>query len=621
MLSSSPDFNNKIRYYSEGYGQIEPVRQPDEIPDKNSKILVVDDEMSLQQLVQQQFKKKVQTEEFQFIFATNGENALEVLRSEGDVDVVLTDINMPEMDGLTLLRKINEIDENIKTIVLSASNDLAEIRKAMNYGAFDFISKPIDFQDLEVTLNNTLTFAKNNRHKKLHHQKIKANLVYNALHDLLTHLPNRSWFISLLEHHIKLAIRNQNYIYAVLFIDLDRFKIINDTLGHSIGDRLLKGVAKRLSSSIRSVDTVARFGGDEFVILLEEVKDIHDVIRVAQRIQEQLASPFHLENYEVYTGASIGIALSTIGYQNSEEVLRDADAAMYRAKRLGRGGYAVFDPEMQASAMERLQLEESLRTALERQEFCLHYQPILALKNGRLHSFEVLMRWDSIAKGMISPVKFIPLAEETGLITPLGWWVFRQACRQLHKWQKDLGHTELMLNLNLSSIQLKQANFIQKIKDILEETQLEGQCLQLELNESYLLNNVKGQVNLLNQLKELGIKLCIDDFGTGYSALSCLNEFPIDTLKLDRKFVQKIDKNREVFETVKMIISLAHSLEMNVIAEGIENLDQLKKLQALGCHYGQGYFLSQPLQAEAAHLFLQPDYSFEMLSSSKRVND
>jgi len=611
MLNSSPDFNQKIQYY----GQIEPTWPSDEIPYKTSKILVVDDEIDLQRLIQQRFRKKIQAQEFQFVFATNGENALEILRNEREVDVVLTDINMPEMDGLTLLRKINEIDQHIKTIVLSAHDDLTKIRKAMNYGAFDFIPKPIDFKDLERTLNKTLISAKNARHKQQQHQKIKSHLVYNAIHDLLTHLPNRSWFVSLLEHHIKLALRNKNYVYAVLFIDLDRFKIVNDTLGHSIGDQLLKGVAQRLSNCIRSVDTVARFGGDEFVILLEEVRDIHDVTRVAQRIQEQLSYPFHLENYEVHTGASIGIALSTIGYQHSEEVLRDADAAMYRAKRLGRGRYAIFDPEMQASAMERLKLEKDLRTALERQEFCLHYQPILTLLTGRLHSFEVLVRWESIAQGMISPVKFIPLAEETGLITPLGWWVFQQACHQLHHWQQCPGHANLMLNLNLSSIQLKQTNFVQQIEGILKQSCLEGDSLQLELNESYLLNNVTGQVNVLKELKALGIKLCIDDFGTGYSALSCLNEFPIDTLKLDRKFVQKIDTNPEVLETVKMIISLAQSLKMNVIAEGVENLQQLEQLQALGCDYGQGYFLSQPLQVEGADSFLQPDYSFNILPS------
>jgi diguanylate cyclase (GGDEF)-like protein len=611
MLSNSSDFKQTIQHCS----QVEASLQLETISDKAYKILIVNYEAGLQQLIQQRFEKKIQAEEFQFMFVTNGDNAVEALKSECKADVVLTDLDQSEIDGFMLLSRIHEIDRSIKTIVLSADNDLATVRKAMNYGAFDFIPKPVDVEDLETTLKNTLISVENERHKQQHHQQIKSHLVYNALHDLLTHLPNRSWFISLLEHHIKLATRNKNYIYAVLFIDLDRFKIINDTLGHSIGDLLLKGVAKRLSHCIRSVDTVARFGGDEFVILLEEVKDIHDVIRVAQRIQEQLSLPFYLENYEVYTGASIGIALSTIGYQHSEEVLRDADAAMYRAKHLGRGRYAIFDPEMQASAMERLKLEEDLRNAIERQEFCLHYQPIIGLLTGQLHSFEVLVRWDSIAQGMVSPVKFIPLAEETGLITPLGWWVFQKACHQLQHWQQLTGHSNLRLNVNLSSIQLKQANFVQQMELILKESRLDGQSIQLELNESYLLNNVTGQVKLLKQLKQLGIKLCIDDFGTGYSALSCLNEFPIDTLKLDRKFVRQIDQNPEVFETVKMIISLAHTLEMNVIAEGVENLNQLEKLQALGCHYGQGYFLSQPLQADATDSFLQPDYSFKILQS------
>ncbi len=611
MLNGSPDFSEEIQ----PYGKIEPSINSEQIPHKISKILVVDDEIDLQRLIQQRFRKNIQAEEFKFVFVTNGVKALELLRNECEIDVVLTDINMPQMDGFTLLMKIKEIDEHIKTIVLSAYSEITNLRRAMHCGTFDFIVKPIDFKELEITLKKALVSAQKNRLKQHHIQQVKAQLVYNALHDLLTHLPNRAWFVSLLEHHIKLASRNTNYVYAVLFIDLDRFKVINDTLGHSIGDQLLKGVAKRLCHCVRSVDTVARFGGDEFVILLEEVKDIHDVIRVAQRIQEQLDRPFYLETYEVHTGASIGIALSTIGYQHSEDVLQDADAAMYRAKSLGRGGYAIFDPEMQASAMERLKLENDLRIALERKEFCLHYQPIIALLTGRLHSFEVLVRWESTAQGMISPVKFIPLAEETGLITPLGWWVFQKACHQLHHWQQFPGHSSLMLNLNLSSIQLKQANFVQQIEGILNHSQLEGRSLQLELNESYLLDNVTGQINLLKQLKDLGIKLCIDDFGTGYSSLSCLNEFPIDTLKLDRKFIQKIDKNKEVFETVKMIISLAQSLDMNVIAEGVENLKQLEQLQKLGCHYGQGYFLSQPTQADAAHLFLQPNYSFSMLQS------
>ncbi len=578
---------------------------PEEQKPQIAKILVVDDEIELQRLIKQRCRKNIRAKEFDFVFVQNGVEALNKLKQKCQIDVIITDLNMPEMDGLTLLGELSNIDDNIKAVVLSAYGDLANIRTAMNRGAFDFLTKPIDFQDLETTIKKTLEFVQKMRKKQQQIETMYAQLEYDAVHDSLTGLPNRIFLDNLLQHNISYAQRYSNYLYAVLFIDLDRFKVVNDSLGHSVGDSLLAAVAERLKVSVRASDTVARFGGDEFVILLEELNDVHEVVYITQRIQEQFNQSFLLNEYEVHLGASIGIALSTRQYQKSDELLRDADAAMYCAKAKGQNQYVIFDPTIQASAMERLHMENKLRQAIEREDFSLYYQPIIEVGTGCLNGFEVLIRWFT-SDGSICPTKFIPLAEETGLISPLGWWVFQEACHQLQYWQNKFPQQQsLMLNINISTIQLKQSDLLENIQAILDATELPGSSLKLEITESCLLENSEAQIQVLQQLKDLGINICIDDFGIGYSSLSRLHEFPIDTLKIDRSFVTRMEANSGGLEMVKMIIALAHSLNMNVVAEGVETETQLQQLKALGCEFVQGYLLAKPLDKVAAEEFLE----------------
>ncbi|MBE9125505.1 MULTISPECIES: putative bifunctional diguanylate cyclase/phosphodiesterase [unclassified Coleofasciculus] len=431
--------------------------------------------------------------------------------------------------------------------------------------------------------------------------RVEEQLLHDALHDALTGLPNRILFVERVEHALKLSKRHQDYLFAVLFLDLDRFKVVNDSLGHRIGDQLLVAIARELERCLRNTDTVARLGGDEFTILLEDINDLKDATKVAERIQKILKSPFIVEGHEVFTSASIGIALSSTGYDCAEDLLRDADIAMYRAKELGKARHEVFDKVMHASALKLLQLENDLRRALERQEFEVYYQPITSLFTGTLTGFEALLRWHHPTQGLVSPLEFIPVAEETGLILPLGRWVLHEACRQLHTWHTQFPMTEpLKISVNLSGKQLKELEFIEQIDQILEKTGLDGRFLKLEITESVLMDNADTATKMLLQLRARNIQLSVDDFGTGYSSLSYLHRFPVNTLKIDRSFVSQMNPNDRNCEIVRTIVTLAHSLRMDVIAEGVETLEQLSELKLLKCEQGQGYFFSKPLTKEAA---------------------
>jgi diguanylate cyclase (GGDEF)-like protein/PAS domain S-box-containing protein len=439
-------------------------------------------------------------------------------------------------------------------------------------------------------------------------KKMERQLLYDALHDSLTGLPNRALFMDRLTQQLKKSKQQENYQFAVLFLDLDRFKIVNDSVGHLVGDRLLVEFARRLESCIRPTDTVARLGGDEFTILLENIKDVVETTIVAERIYEVLTLPFQINNYELFATASIGIALSINGYEKPEDILRDADLTMYSAKEQGKARYEVFDRSMHERALNRLQLETDLRWGMERNEFLVYYQPITSLTTGKLAGFESLMRWQHPEKGLISPGDFIPVAEETGLIIPLGSWLLKESCRQLKAWQLQYPlHPNLKISVNLSGKQLTDINLIEQIDRILEETGLEGKYLKLEITESILMDNLDVATKMLLELRKRHIQLSIDDFGTGYSSLSYLHRFPVNTLKIDRSFINEMESKEENSAIVKAIVTLAHMLNMDVVAEGIENSSQLAQLKLLKCELGQGYLFSKPLSKEDVEVLMSQE--------------
>ena len=433
---------------------------------------------------------------------------------------------------------------------------------------------------------------------------MEEQLVHDAYHDSLTGLPNRVLFMDRLKQSIRRVKRRSNHLFAVLFLDLDRFKVINDSLGHSVGDQLLVAIAERLTSCLTSDHIIARLGGDEFTILLDSIRDVSDAEKVAERLHQVLKLPFNLNGYEVFTTASIGIALSVTSYVQPEEVLRDADTALYHAKAHGKARSAVFDAAMYDQAVSLLQLEMSLRWAIERQELRVYYQPIVSLTAGKIIGFEALVRWLHPEQGLVSPSHFISIAEETGLIVPIGQWVLEESCRQLQQWQTQFpSAATLTISVNLSSKQFSQPNLVNQIDQVLKATGLNPNNLKLEITESGITDNAESAV-LLRQIQRLKVRLCIDDFGTGYSSLSRLRQFPISTLKIDRSFVSAMRESIEDAEVVQAIITLAHNLGMDVVAEGIETAEQLAHLKRLHCEQGQGYFFSEPLNSQAVEALL-----------------
>jgi diguanylate cyclase (GGDEF)-like protein len=440
-------------------------------------------------------------------------------------------------------------------------------------------------------------------------QESKDHFRHAAFHDSLTDLPNRSLFSDYLKLAIERGKRQHDYLFGVLFLDLDRFKYINDSLGHSFGDQLIIEISRRLQSCLRQVDTVARFGGDEFAILLDGIKDPRDAIKVAEKIQEELQKPFQLGAHEAFTSASIGIALSLAGYEEPDYILRDADTAMYRAKDAGKACYELFDTEMHSRAVIRMRLENDLRRAFEREEFCVFYQPIVVVETGRLSGFEALVRWNHPERGLVSPVEFIPIAEETGMIMQLGSWILEESCRQMHEWHtQHPSNRALTINVNLSAKQLLQSGLVEEVRAILARTQLPARSLKLEITESVVMENAELATTTLRELSDLNVHLCIDDFGTGYSSLSYLHRFPVDTLKIDRSFVNRIEEKDENVEIVRTIATLARNLGMDVVAEGVESQDQIDCLKSLNCEYAQGYLFSRPLDRDAATRFIEEDH-------------
>ena len=423
-----------------------------------------------------------------------------------------------------------------------------------------------------------------------------------AFFDALTGLPNRALFTNRLQHLFHRARRSPDgLLFAVLYFDLDRFKSINDGLGHLAGDELLAGIARRLERHMRPSDTLARLGGDEFTVLLEDITSEADATRVADRIQQELATPFTLSGHEVFTSVSLGIALSSSGYEKPEDMLRDADIAMYRAKAAGRSRHQIFDADMHERAMALLRLETDLRRALERGELLAYYQPIIDLESRRLLGFEALARWRHPERGMVTPDVFIPVAEETGLVGIIGEWMLKEACGQMKTWQERYPRTPpLTISVNISTRQLAHAGIADQVARILRETGLPAGSLTLELTETALMQNLKAGAGVIRQLHEMSVHLHIDDFGVGYSSLSYLHNFPVDTLKVDRSFVSRMDGTPQQTAIVRAIVSLARNLGMDVIAEGVETDAQADVLRALRCASAQGFLFSRPLPAAEA---------------------
>jgi len=560
--------------------------------------------------------------------ALNGQMALIAAQTVAP-DLVLLDIMMPDIDGYEVCEKL-KADPNtteVPVIFLSALTDTFDKVKAFSVGGVDYVSKPFQLAEVLARVENQLALrAAELAKKELNHQLeervkertqqleivnselireinerklLEKQLLKMALYDSLTNLPNRVLFMERLIEALNYSKECQNYQFAVLFLDCDRFKIINDSLGHPIGDELLIALARRLETYLNTKATLARLGGDEFAILIVNIENITMATGLASQILHALAVPFQLKRYEVFINASIGIALGNCNYDQPEHLLRDADTAMYRAKNLGKGQYQIFDPAMHDTAIQILQLENDLRRAINQKEFVVHYQPIIDLKTGMIFGFEALVRWYHPQQGLVFPSVFIATAEETGLINSIGKLVLTEACRQLRLWhQEKLTSHLLTMSVNLSVKQFSQPDLIEEIDQILEETQLNPKFLKLEITESAIMDNDKSASLILQKLRERHIQLSIDDFGTGYSSLSYLHSFPVDYLKIDRSFIQRLNGNPENMGLIPAIVSITKALGMKAIAEGIETAEQLAQLRSLNCHFGQGYLFSKPLDAK-----------------------
>ena len=565
-----------------------------------AKILVVDDEPLLEYVILQLFRHQISTKELEFEFAINGVQALDKLQADCSFDLVLTDINMPEMDGLTLLENLPAIDPTLKAVVVSAYGDMPNIRIAMNRGAFDFLTKPIDFDDLKITINKTLEVVRITREKEQELATANAQIHYQAFYDELTDLPNRNLLLKEMRSDLN-SIIELDHLRALLFLTLNRYQIVKYSLGHSRGEQLLVEVGRRLEACVLPRNLIARVGEDAFAIWLADITNSQLALDAAKHIRQALEIPSNLGGTTVFSSVSIGVALGAIGTEEPEDLLRAADAARHEAFVRGAGSIVVFDADMQSRALEQLQLENDLQNAINLQQFYLNYQPIVSFVTGQIVGFEALVRWRHPSRGLVYPSEFIPTAERTGLIVALGEWVLSEAVACLSKWQLQFpDYLPLNMSVNLSGIQLFAPNLLPLLDSLLRVHNLKGEFLKLEITESVLMENAEEAAGVLELLKARQVKVCLDDFGTGYSNLSYLQLLPIDTLKIDRSFVCCLEEGGKNLTLLEAILNLASSLELEAIAEGVETQEQLIILRSLGCNSYQGYFFSRPLEEEGA---------------------
>jgi diguanylate cyclase len=561
-------------------------------------ILVVDDEPQVRGVLCGLF-----SEDHKCVEAASAEESLELLRGE-PFDLILSDIVMGGMSGLEMIAHARRLAPETVVIMISAEQTITNAIEAMRAGAFDYITKPFDLQQVRMAVRRALDYRALREAKRRYEadleelvRKRTAELGHVSLHDAVTGLYNRAY----LEDHLNRALTSTHGgrpRHALMFFDLERFKQVNDTLGYHAGDKLLRLVAERLSAPAREDDVVSRVGGDEFARFVPGVNGPEDAAEIAHRIRESLASPFEVEGHELFINTSIGISLYPEDGKDSQTLLKNATAALYRARQQGGDGYQFYTADMNAAAMPRLTLENRLRRAVERGELSVYYQPKIDMDSKRIVGMEALARWQSPELGSVSPAEFIPLAEDSGLIIPVGEWVLRTACAQNSLWQAG-GLGRLRVAVNLSARQFREQNLSAKILRILGETGLNPQHLELEVTESSIMEDAGYAVKTLGELREMGVEISVDDFGTGYSSLGCLKRLPIDTLKIDQSFVREVTTEPDSAAIVQAIISLAHDLGMNVVAEGVETEEQLRFLHFLGCDEWQGYLCSRPLPAEA----------------------
>jgi diguanylate cyclase (GGDEF)-like protein/PAS domain S-box-containing protein len=687
------------------------------------RVLIVDDNEMNRDMLGRRLERKG----YQVDMAASAHELMARIKRES-IDLVLLDIEMPDISGLEALQQIRELYTPIAlpVIMVTARSQSEDVVKALGMGANDYLTKPVDFavalarigtqlshkraqeglkeseeryalaargandglwdwnlatgsiyfsarwkamlgcQEDEITDNPEEWFERiheadrdrvkdeiaahqrgttphfESEHRIRHNDGTfrwmlsrgvailndskmpvrmagsQTDITEGKVSDPLTNLPNRLLFLDRLGRLMRHSKRHPERMFAVLFLDLDAFKMINDSMGHFVGDQLLLGVSKRLENCLRESDTVARLeqqsftlarmGGDEFTVLLDDIKSPEDANHAAERIMKELSAPFDVGGKEVFTSASIGIALSNPAYQEPQEIMRDADTAMYRAKSLGKSRFEVFDADMRASVIARLELETDMRRSLDRGHFVNYYQPIVSLENGEVRGFESLLRWNHPTMGLLGPDKFISIAEDTGLIRELGWWSLCEACHRLKEWKDCLGpDRKLFISVNLSIKQFMQPNLVENIRNLLTELNVDPTSLKLEITESTVMEDPSAAAEMLQQMKDLGIRLAIDDFGTGYSSLSYLHKFPLDTLKIDRSFISGESNGVNGMEIARTVMPLAKNLRLDVVAEGVETAEQANELKKLQCKYAQGYYFSKPLVAEdAIALITQP---------------
>lgn len=535
--------------------------------------------------------------------------AMQIALDTQQWDAIIADYSMPQFSAIAALQLLQENQLDLPFIIVSGSIGEETAVAAMKAGAHDYLIKG-NLARLVPAVEREIREAqlRSERHQAL------EKLRYLAFYDELTGLPNRTLFLEYLQQRMEGASQSP---FAILFLDVDRYQIVKYSLGHVLADRLLVAMGQWLTNFRRSTDIVARVGADEFAILLTHLETVEDAQNIATEIHQAFKLPFNLDGAIVFSTTSIGLVMSQIGYQQPEEFLRAADTAMHHAKLEGLGQTAVFDTSMQEKAVQHLQLETDLQRAIKQQQLHLHYQPIVSLETGRVTGFEALVRWTHPTRGFVSPVEFIPIAEKTGLIIPLGEWVLLEACRQLTVWKQEFPELwPLNVSVNLSGIQLTIPDLPQRISEILRSHGLTGENIKLELTESILMENATKATALLTELKQQHIQLCIDDFGTGYSSLSYLHRLPIDTLKIDRSFINHMESDPKNADIVKSIINLAHSLGLNVVAEGVETTEQLSILKSLNCEASQGYLFSRPLSAAAISEAMKNWSDFERLDHS-----